>query len=160
MNYMFNLKYLNNEEEIAYKVDFNKISNNVVELKGDFPIQTDGFTLSRETHEDNWDYSTFTTVYREIENGCQFSNDGSVYAEPVISIPTDEELAEMEERERIANITNEINELKAQLDASDYKVIKCFECSMVGEEMSYDVNELHAERQIIRDMINEKEAEL
>lgn len=95
MNYMFNLKYLNNEEEIAYKVDFNKISNNVVELKGDFPIQTDGFTLSRETHEDNWDYSTFTTVYKEVENGCQFSNDSSVYVEPIIPEPIEPTLEDI-----------------------------------------------------------------
>ena len=32
--------------------------------------------------------------------------------------------------------------------------LKCTECSMVGEEMPYDVNELHAERQAIRDEIN------
>lgn len=154
---MFNLKYLNNEEEISYKVDFNKISNNVVELKGDFPIQTDGFTLSRETYEDNWDYSTFTTIYREVENGCQFSNDGSVYVEPVIEIPTEEELVLMEENQRIANINAQINNLKEQLASTDYKIIKCAECSMVGEEMPYDVNELHAERQEIRGEINQLE---
>lgn len=152
------LKYLNDEN--TCDVDFNKISKNVVEITGDFPIKNDGFTLSRETHEDNWDYSAFTTIYREIENGCQFSNDGSVYVEPVVPTPTAEELAEMEERERIANIENEISDLKAKLDASDYKVIKCFECSMVGEEMQYDIEELHAERQAIRDMINQKEEEL
>ena len=149
---MFILKYPNNEE--IYKVDFNEISNNVVEITGDFPIKNDGFTLSRETHEDNWDYSAFTTVYKEVENGCQFSNDGSVWVEPVIPIPTAEELAEMEEQERIANINAQINNLKEQLASTDYKIIKCTECSMVGEEMPYDVNELHAERQVIRDEIN------
>lgn len=34
------------------------------------------------------------------------------------------------------------------------KIVKCTECSMVGEEMPYNVNELHAERQAIRDEIN------
>lgn len=149
------LKYKN--EETTYDVEFKKISKNIVEIKGDFPIKDVGFTLSRPDMNDGWDYSEFITVYKEVDSGAQFSNDGSVYIEPVIPIPTDEELAEMEERERIANIKNEISELKAKLDASDYKVIKCFECSMVGEEMPYDVQEIHAERQTIRDRINELE---
>lgn len=74
------LKYI--DEENLYPIEFKKISKNVVEIIGDFPIQTKGFTLSRENHNDNWDYSEFTTVYKEAENGCQFSNDGSVYVEP------------------------------------------------------------------------------
>ena len=47
-----------------------------------------------------------------------------------------------------------IAELKQQLSATDYKVIKCAECQLLGEEMPYDVAELHAERQAIRDEIN------
>jgi hypothetical protein len=47
-----------------------------------------------------------------------------------------------------------IAELKKQLSATDYKVIKCAECQLMGEEMPYDVAELHAERQAIRDQIN------
>ena len=146
------LKYKN--EETTYDVEFKKISKNIVEIKGNFPIKDVGFTLSRPGMNDNWDYSEFITVYKEVDSGAQFSNDGSVYVVPVVTVPTDEELAEIKERERIASIQSEINELKSQLDASDYKVIKCFECSMVGEEMPYDVNELHAERQSIRDEIN------
>ena len=149
------LKYQN--EETTYDVEFKKISKNIVEIKGDFPIKDVGFTLSRPDMNDGWDYSEFITVYKEVDSGAQFSNDGSIYVEPIIPTPTAEELAEMEERERIANINNQISELKAKLDASDYKVIKCFECSMVGEEMPYDVQEIHAERQTIRDRINELE---
>ena len=142
------------KDNSIYEVKFKKINKNVVQISGDFPIQTDGFTLSREEYEDNWDYSAFTTVYKEIENGCQFSNNGSVYVEPIVPEPTAEELAEMEEQERIANINAQINNLKEQLASTDYKIIKCTECSMIGEEMPYDVNELHAERQVIRDEIN------
>ena len=54
----------------------------------------------------------------------------------------------------------QIETLKAQLAASDYKIIKCFEYSMADEEMPYDIEELHAERQAIRDSINELEAKL
>ena len=48
----------------------------------------------------------------------------------------------------------QIAELKAQLSATDYKVIKCSECQLLGQEMPYDVTALHAERQAIRDQIN------
>lgn len=50
-----------------------------------------------------------------------------------------------------------IAELKAQLDSTDYKIIKCSECSLVGLELPYDIIELHTERQALRDEINELE---
>ena len=77
---MLKLKYIGGEE--TYAVEFRTVANNIVELIGDFPIKDTGFTLSRAEHEDNWDYTGYTTVYRKIEGGVQFSNDGSVYVEP------------------------------------------------------------------------------
>lgn len=50
--------------------------------------------------------------------------------------------------------TQQIKELKSKLSATDYKVIKCAECQLLGEPMPYDVAALHAERQAIRDQIN------
>ena len=52
-----------------------------------------------------------------------------------------------------------IAELKKQLSATDYKVIKCAECQLLGEGMPYDVAELHEQRQAIRDKINTLEQE-
>lgn len=60
-------------------------------------------------------------------------------------------------REKTA--AEKIAELKAQLSATDYKVIKCSECQLLGQEMPYDVAELHAQRQAIRDEINRLEQE-
>lgn len=77
---MLNMNYI--EGSITYPVEFSTISDNVVELIGDFPVLTDGFALSRPDYDDNWDYSAYTTVYYEIDGGAQFSNDGSVYAPP------------------------------------------------------------------------------
>ena len=77
---MLKLKYIGDEE--TYAVEFRTVSNNIVELMGDFPIKDTGFTLSRAEHDDNWDYTGYTTAYREIEGGVQFSNDGTVYVEP------------------------------------------------------------------------------
>ncbi len=51
-----------------------------------------------------------------------------------------------------------IEDLKAQLSGSDYKVIKCQEAMLMGAPMPYDVEELHASRQEIRDKINTLEA--
>lgn len=53
---------------------------------------------------------------------------------------------------------NEIKKAKAELDSTDYQVIKCYEASLTGESLPYDVQELHANRQALRDRINELEA--
>lgn len=55
-------------------------------------------------------------------------------------------------------IQTQINELKEQLSESDYKITKCYECSLVGETMPYDIQGLHQERQAIRDEINRLES--
>lgn len=54
-------------------------------------------------------------------------------------------------------IQTQIDELKAQLSESDYKITKCYECSLVGEVLPYDIQALHTERQAIRDEINRLE---
>ena len=52
------------------------------------------------------------------------------------------------------SVEEQIAELKAQLASTDYKVIKCSEAQLAGEEMPYDIAALHAERQALRDKIN------
>ena len=51
-------------------------------------------------------------------------------------------------------IEEQIAELKAELSATDYKIIKCSEAQLVGETLPYDIAVLHAERQALRDNIN------
>ena len=70
---------------------------------------------------------------------------------------------EIEEDRAIRNaptVEQQIADLKAQLSATDYKVVKCSEAQLAGEELPYDIAELHAERQVIRDRINELEKQL
>ena len=50
-----------------------------------------------------------------------------------------------------------IAELKAQLNDTDYKIVKCSEYQLAGLELPYDIAALHAQRQAIRDEINELE---
>jgi len=58
---------------------------------------------------------------------------------------------------RIVPVSVKIRKLKQQLSETDYKVIKCAECQLLGREMPYDVQTLHTERQAIRDQINRLE---
>lgn len=86
----------------AYEVDFRRITPHVVQIIGDFPVKAKGFTLSRDESEDGWDYKRFKTVYREIDGGAQFSDDGSVYVvppEPEPYVPTLEEVKTMKLQE-------------------------------------------------------------
>ena len=54
----------------------------------------------------------------------------------------------------------EIDQLKEELSATDYKIIKCSEASLLGEELPYNASELHATRQALRDRINQLESKL
>lgn len=57
----------------------------------------------------------------------------------------------------VAKIEQSISLLKQQLADSDYKVIKNMEAQMVQQELPYCSQELHNERQALRDKINELE---
>lgn len=42
----------------------------------------------------------------------------------------------------------------SELGSGDYKVIKCMEAFLCGEPLPYDIAALHAERQVLREIIN------
>lgn len=77
---MLNLKFKGHEE--VYPVSYTIISDHVVQITGECPALTDGFTLSRQGKDDGWDYIAFTTVYRQMDGAVQYSDDGSVYVPP------------------------------------------------------------------------------
>ena len=52
---------------------------------------------------------------------------------------------------------SEISILKKQLQETDYKIIKSSEYQLLGLEVPYNLEELHIERQSLRDRINELE---
>lgn len=78
---MLELKYIG--ESISYPISFQNISNTICQITGEFPVKAGGFTLSRMGKDDAWDYSGYSTVYRQIDGGAQFSNDGSVFVPKV-----------------------------------------------------------------------------
>lgn len=59
-----------------------KISEHVVEVLG-LEQNISGFKLLRENGSIYGDYSAYTTLYRTVDGGFQYSDDGSVYVEPV-----------------------------------------------------------------------------
>lgn len=82
---------------------------------------------------------------REIDD-TEDGYDGNIYIKgyaPVAPEPNQEQL----------NI-QEINQLKAELAAEDYKITKCYEANLANEPLPYDFTQLHAERQSKRDRIN------
>lgn len=104
----------------------------------------------------NYDLSKGTLINRRIvredakpiDNVTKFAWTNEDFEEVQMYIPN-----------RVKSAKEQINELKAQLSATDYKIIKCSECQLVGKEMPYDVATLHEERQAIRDQINQLEQE-
>lgn len=66
---------------------------------------------------------------------------------------------------RIELDNKEINELLADLssyssDIGDWKIIKIYEARMMGLEDPYDLEDLVAKRQAVRDRINELQADV
>lgn len=59
-------------------------------------------------------------------------------------------------REIIADM-KAIKAYQNKLTSSDYKIIKCYEYSLAGLEMPYDIEALHAERESIREEIRKLE---
>lgn len=75
------LRYLN--EKTEYPIEFSRLSSHVVYITGDLPAKAKGFLLIRDKYDTVWaDYSEFNTIYREMEDGVQFSDDGSTWSEP------------------------------------------------------------------------------
>lgn len=110
---MLNMKYVGIEE--IHKINFKRISENVVEISGNFPVKEVGFTLSRVGKDDNWDYSYYTKIYRETENGVQFSNDGSIYIEKEKTSFEDTQIPYENYEETLEEIKNrKISEMNAE----------------------------------------------
>ena len=57
-------------------------------------------------------------------------------------------------------LLSEIERLKSELQESDYKITKIAEAMSIGAELPYDAQELHKERQALRDKINQLEMEV
>lgn len=81
---MLLLKYQHEEE--SYEINLKKVSSHVIRLTGNFPVKTAGFQI----YKDNLllgNYASYTYIYKIIENGVEFSNNGSIYTAPSPAAP-------------------------------------------------------------------------
>ena len=155
-------------EKTTQLVVVSEESHHVIRITGDnLTVNTNGFRLYLDAEckypLDNGEYEAYTTLFREGDGWYELSDDGSVYIEPVAPVqpePTEEELAEQERQQQISQLTAQIDGLKAQIAASDYKIIKTYEYALLGEQTEYDMETVHAERQALRDQINSLETQL
>ena len=156
------------KKKTVTKAIVSEESPHVIRITGDnITVNTDGFRLYLDEGckypLDNGEYAAYTTLYRKGDGWYELSDDGSVYIErvaPVQPAPTEEELAELARQQQISQVTAQINDFKARIAASDYKIIKTYEYTLLGEQTEYDIEEVHAERQALRDQINDLETQL
>lgn len=94
---------------------------------------------------------------------CYIVADGSELANKILNnYPNIEYIIENDKivdidiviKEEEKSVHEKILELKNTLDSTDYKIIKCLEYQLAGKELPYNIEDLHAERQAIRDEIN------
>ena len=116
-------------------------------------VNTNGFHLYLDSdckHPlDQGEYEAYTTLFRKGDGWFELSDDGSVYTAPVVPVqpePTEEELEELARQQQVSQLTAQI--------------IKTYEYTLLGEQTEYDIEEVHAERQTLRDQINALETQL
>ena len=82
---MIYVKY--NEEEAIHEVSFRRINENVVSLKGINAVNMNGFKTYRSNGEQLGDFSEYKTIYRQLDDEIQYSNNNETYVEPDPFVP-------------------------------------------------------------------------
>lgn len=108
---MIRIKY--NNKNSFEEVTFYR-NGNIVTMTPTTP-NTSGFTTYKLSGEQLGDFSDFTTIYKVDGESVTYSNDGSVYEEPIQ--PTEDEL-------RKQALQTEKAELEAWLKGHDYIGVK------------------------------------
>ena len=84
------------DSDVEYPIESVEKNAHVITIIGDgIPENTSGFNILKDKGlYKTVKYPNFTTVYRVLEDGIQFSNDGSKYepepVPPIIEEPIDE----------------------------------------------------------------------
>lgn len=136
MSSLFELTF-KNTPNIKHGVTFKTISENIVQINGkSLPKNTSGFYLSRIDKKDNWDYTDYTTIYRIIDgNTVQFSNDGSIWIEPIKKVTV---LVKWNDVNNFDEIRP--NQISANIRIGDKMREVCF-CAQSGWKHTFDVKE-------------------
>lgn len=95
--------------------------------------------------------------WKPVERISDFMLESTNPYEVVIPVPYDAgtHIAyDYQKRFDVQQVKTEIQGLKDALTSSDYKVSKCYEASLLGHILPYDIEFLHEERQAQRNQIN------
>lgn len=72
-------------EAISYDVEIKAIKSNVLQVTGaGLMMKESGFILNDGIYD--YDYSAYSTLYRTVTGGYQYSNDGEVWIEPTKAV--------------------------------------------------------------------------
>lgn len=151
-------------EILIIMVEYGKIEDGYLRIREIEPI------ITRQQNADGTITEVVLTVEEQVallptgwkpvdpmdENSMQ-SNDPDYI---VVAVPYDngDRISyRYEKRFDYQRIKQQVAELKRALADSDYKVMKCYEATMLGHPLPYDIDEVHAQRQAMRDKINELE---
>ena len=125
-----------------------------------FNTETKGFETRSDKPNENW---TGDDKWQVIPDGSELANK-IIENYPFFDIVKENgQVVDITPTERmVSEPTKEekIERLKSELAASDYKIIKCAECNLANLPVPYNIEELHTERQLLRDAINELEESL
>lgn len=137
------------------------ISDNLIEVVG-LPQTTSGFTFYLDNDVAVGHYEGFTTVYLvKDETTIQYSNDGTIYVEPEPIpipepyVPTEEELAEIERQNKIAQIQSQIGAIDSEFASLDYVGIKIATGRATSEEYAIEIARMN-ELATMKDALEEE----
>ena len=120
-----------------------------------------GFLRAREVEQGQvQNLSSEWKPVDDIDESKTISDDDNY---PIRLVPYDNGNRISFKYEKVVNTTKiqgEIDAIKAELSETDYQVIKCYEASLVGEELPYDIKALHEDRNEKRAQINALETNL
>ena len=61
-----------NDSNSAYNVEFSRITDDIVQLLGNVPMNTSGFKVYRLNDNFLGDYTEYTVIVAELKNGLQY----------------------------------------------------------------------------------------
>ena len=96
-------------EAISYDVDISAIKANVVQALGSNLVPKEsGFMLLDEAGN-QYDYSAYSTIYRTVEGGYQFSNNGEIWVEPAVPVSVRAVWIDSEDAEELRPTSVKVN---------------------------------------------------
>lgn len=86
---------------IYYDVDVMAILPDVIQVTGPKLIMKESGFILIDEEENEYDYSDYSTLYRTIEGGFQYSNDGSIWVEPTKTVSVEIEWNDNDDYEKV-----------------------------------------------------------